>query len=271
MKNEKIMRIDINGISKSELEKLRTMARKNGHTSLNGYLQFLLRREIENDLVGLEKTAYKNHFESMQKTLFALGDGYIQSVKYKKKISKYFLRMTDLVSDWLYLMDDGLKEFAEYRELSFDEKEGIVSEKTIQRVSDNEKLKSVLTDESPEIFFENKKEKKIKKEQKRIEIRGLSADDIAGLKLLSKQAKAANLNQYMLDQVYLILKNGGLDIYDNRLADDALAVKNLLVKVSDQQTRQELHDMEIISKLNVNIELMINWIKFISLAQSDQL
>lgn len=271
MRKEKIIRVDINGLSKSELEKLKSMAKKNGAVSLNEYLQFLLRREIETDLIDSEKITYKNYFESMQETLFALSDGYIKSSKYKKKILKSFSKMTDLFSDWLYLMDDDLKEFAEHKELSFDEKEGIVSEKTIQRVSDSEKLKSVLTDESPEILFENQEKKKTKKEQKRIEIRGLSADDIAGLKLLSKQAKAANLNQYMLDKVYLILKNGGLDIYGNRLADDALEVKNSLVKIANQQTRQELHDMEIISKLNVNIELMINWIKFMSLAQTDQL
>lgn len=51
----KINRIDINGITQIEVQKLRSMAKKKGFNSLNAYLQFLVRREIENDLIGAEK------------------------------------------------------------------------------------------------------------------------------------------------------------------------------------------------------------------------
>lgn len=268
------MRIDINGISKSELEKLRAMSRKNGYTSLNEYLQFLIRREIENDLVDSEKVTYKNYFVSMQKMLFSLSEGYVQSTRHKKEISEYFSKMLYLINEWLYLTDPSLKEFAEDREPNLEQETGIIFEKKLQKISEIEKNMTSSIDESHSTIsssLNEKLKKQLIQEKRELKIRGLSTDDIAGLKLLSKHAKAANLNQYMLDQVYLILKNGGLDIYDNRLADDALEVKNLLVKIADQQTRQELHDMEIISKLNVNIELMINWIKFMSLAQTDQL
>lgn len=269
VEKEKNFNIHIYGISKSELEKLKNMSKKNGYTSLNSYLQFLLRREIENDLVNPEKVAYKNYFESMRSTLLTLGKGYIQAAKRKETLLKYFSKMVDLVDEWLYLTDSELEGFAEDKELLFDKNTGIVSEKLVQKIITAEKIKTATIDESPKKVIDNTKQKH--ESQKRIEIRGLSSDDIASLKLLSKHAKAANLNQYMLDQVYLILKNGGLDIYDNRLADDILDVKKSLSKISEQQTRQELHDMEIISKLNVNIELMINWIKFINLAQTDQL
>ncbi len=269
MKKEKVVRIDINGVHDSELEKLKSMAKKNGYTSLNAYLQFLLRREIENDLVDPEKVAYKNYFESLRSTLLALGEGYVQSAKRKKVVSEYFSKMVDLVDEWLYLTDSELEGFAEEKKLLFDKNTGIVSENLVQKIITDEKIKTATVDESPRKIIDNTEPKY--EGQKRIEIRGLRPDDISSLKLLAKHAKAANLNQYMLDQVYLILKNGGLDIYDNRLAEDILEVKNLLVKIADQQTRQELHDMEIISKLNINIELMINWIKFINLAQTDQL
>ena len=269
MKKEKVIRIDINGLRDSELKKLKSMAKKSGYTSLNAYLQFLLRREIENDLVDPEKLVYKNYFESLQATVFALGEGYIQSAKRKEVIAKYFSKMVELVDEWLYLTDPELEEFAEEKELLFDKNTVVVSEKIVQKTITAEKVKATTIDESPKKFIDNTEPKH--EGQKRIEIRGLSSDDIASLKLLAKQAKAANLNQYMIDQVYLILKNGGLDIYDNRLADDILDVKKSLSKIAEQQTRQELHDMEIISKLNVNIELMINWIKFINLAQTDQL
>ncbi len=101
-----------------------------------------------------------------------------------------------------------------------------------------------------------------------MKIRGLTKDDVSGLKLIAKQSKAANLNQFMLDQVYLILRNGGLSIYDNRLADDILEVKDMLFKIADAQTKQELHDMQIIAKLDASIEAVITWIEFMSLAET---
>ena len=76
MKKDVKINIHIYGISKHEIEKLHNMARKKGYTSLNAYLQFLLRREIENDLMGPEKYDYKNYFESMKNTLLSLSEGY---------------------------------------------------------------------------------------------------------------------------------------------------------------------------------------------------
>lgn len=50
MENEKINRIDINGMTEVEVQKLHSMARKKGYTSLNSYVQSVLRSEIEDDL-----------------------------------------------------------------------------------------------------------------------------------------------------------------------------------------------------------------------------
>lgn len=44
----KINRIDINGITQIEVQKLRSMAKKKG-------FNFLVRREIENDLISSKK------------------------------------------------------------------------------------------------------------------------------------------------------------------------------------------------------------------------
>lgn len=93
---------------------------------------------------------------------------------------------------------------------------------------------------------------------------------MTGLKLIARKAKAANLNQFMLDQVYLILRNSGLSIYDNRLADDILEVKDMLFKIADAQTKQELHDMQIIAKLDANINAVLTWIEFMSMAETKQ-
>jgi len=172
---------------------------------------------------------------------------------------------------WLFLIDPELEGFGEKKELMFDDETGIVSEKKVEKNIKQEEKNTISIDESSEKIVENEnKNESIQKGNKRIEIRGLTDDDVTGLKLIARKAKAANLNQFMLDQVYLILRNSGLSIYDNRLADDILEVKDMLFKIADAQTKQELHDMQIIAKLDANINAVLTWIEFMSMAETKQ-
>ena len=271
-------RIDINGVSNLELEKLHNMARKKGYTSLNAYLQFLLRREIENDLMGPEKYDYKNYFESMKNTLLSFSEGYVKAAKRKEQLEENVKRIFELTDSWLFLVDPELEKFGERKELALDKESGIVSERAVEKIIEQEKRKNVDTEDSGNDLLKEISEEKVKgtnepvanNNSAEMKIRGLTKDDVSGLKLIAKQSKAANLNQFMLDQVYLILRNGGLSIYDNRLADDILEVKDMLFKIADAQTKQELHDMQIIAKLDASIEAVITWIEFMSLAETKQ-
>lgn len=274
----KINRIDINGITQIEVQKLRSMAKKKGFNSLNAYLQFLIRREIENDLIGSEKYSYKNYFESMRNTLLNLSEGYIRAAKRKEEIEKRVKRIQELTDNWLFMIDSELEEFGEQTEEVFDEETGIVYERKVQKNLEQEENKKISIDESPDKTINvnnlptttNVSDISSNKNSTEIKIRGLTKDDVASLKLIAKQAKAPNLNQFMIDQTYLILQNGGLSSYDNRLADDVLYVKDKLSKIADAQTKQELHDMQIIAKLNTNTETVIRWIEFMSVADTQQ-
>ncbi len=276
MKKDVKINIHIYGISKHEIEKLHNMARKKGYTSLNAYLQFLLRREIENDLMGPEKYDYKNYFESMKNTLLSLSEGYVKAAKRKEQLEENVKRIFELTDSWLFLVDPELEKFGERKELALDKESGIVSERTVEKIIEQEKRKNVDTEDSGNDLLKEISEEKVKgtnepvanNNSAEMKIRGLTKDDVSGLKLIAKQSKAANLNQFMLDQVYLILRNGGLSIYDNRLADDILEVKDMLFKIADAQTKQELHDMQIIAKLDASIEAVITWIEFMSLAET---
>ncbi len=278
MKKDVKINIHIYGISKHEIEKLHNMARKKGYTSLNAYLQFLLRREIENDLMGPEKYDYKNYFESMKNTLLSLSEGYVKAAKRKEQLEENVKRIFELTDSWLFLVDPELEKFGERKELALDKESGIVSERTVEKIIEQEKRKNVDTEDSGNDLLKEISEEKVKgtnepvanNNSAEMKIRGLAKDDVSGLKLIAKQSKAANLNQFMLDQVYLILRNGGLSIYDNRLADDILEVKDMLFKIADAQTKQELHDMQIIAKLDASIEAVITWIEFMSLAETKQ-
>ncbi len=278
MKKDVKINIHIYGISKHEIEKLHNMARKKGYTSLNAYLQFLLRREIENDLMGPEKYDYKNYFESMKNTLLSLSEGYVKAAKRKEQLEENVKRIFELTDSWLFLVDPELEKFGERKELALDKESGIVSERTVEKIIEQEKRKDVDTEDSGNDLLKEISEEKVKgtnepvanNNSAEMKIRGLTKDDVSGLKLIAKQSKAANLNQFMLDQVYLILRNGGLSIYDNRLADDILEVKDMLFKIADAQTKQELHDMQIIAKLDASIEAVITWIEFMSLAETKQ-
>ncbi|MEY8737871.1 hypothetical protein AB9M75_11825 [Lactobacillus sp. AN1001] len=278
MKKEKGISLHIYGIEKNEAEKLHSMAKKKAFNSLNAYLQFLVRREIENDLIGSEKYSYKNYFESMRNMLLNLSEGYIRAAKRKGEIEKLIKRIQELTDNWLFMIDPELKEFGEQTELVFDEETGIIYERKVHKNLEQEENKKASIDESPDKIItanntpttKNISDISSNKDSAEIKIRGLTKDDVASLKLIAKQAKAPNLNQFMIDQMYLILQNGGLSSYDNRLADDILEVKDMLSKIADAQTRQELRDMKIIAKLNTNIEAVIRWIEFMSVADTQQ-
>lgn len=278
MKKEKQINLHIYNMRRTEVDKLHSMARKKGYTSLNAYLQFLLRREIENDLIGSEKYDYKNYFESMRNTLLSLSEGYVKAAKRKEQIEENVKRIFELTDSWLFLVDPELEKFGERKELELDKENGIVFERAVEKIIKQEERKNIDTDDLGDDLLKEISEEKVKgtnepvanNSNAEIKIRGLTKDDVSGLKLIAKQAKAANLNQFMLDQVYLILRNGGLSIYDNRLADDILEVKDRLFKIADAQTKQELHDVQIIAKLDANIEAVLTWIEFMSMAETKQ-
>ncbi len=278
MQSDPKRNVHIYGMRKSEMEKMHSIAHKKGYNSLNAYLQFLLRREIENDLVGSEKYDYKNYFESMRNTLLSLSEGYVKASKRKVQLEENINRILELTDRWLFLIDPELEEFGDKKELMLDKETGIVFERTVEKILEQEEeknvgidsLENVLLKEIPEEKIEDTNENVANNSSTEIKIRGLTKDDVSGLKLIAKQSKAATLNQFMLDQVYLILRNGGLSIYDNRLADDILEVKDMLFKIADAQTKQELHDMQIIAKLDANIETVLTWIEFMSMAETNQ-
>ena len=45
----------------------------------------------------------------------------------------------------------------------------------------------------------------------------------------------------------------------------------MISKISNAQTQQELRDIKIIAKLDTNIESVIEWIKFMSLLETNQI
>ena len=278
MEKEKINRIDVNGMTETEVQKLHSMARQNGFSSLNSYVQFVLRREIEDDLSENAKYMYEDFFKSIISSLMNFEEGYVRAAERKKLIEKDMSKIRELTDDWLFKIDPDLEEFGETRELYFDEKTGIVHEEIIKK--DYEKNSDLIETIKPrekkiiKVSDEADTRKSVRtrlKSNKEIKIRGLDKNDINGLKLIAKQSKYANLNQFMLHQVDVILQNGGLDIYENKLADDIRKIKEMLAKISNAQTQQELRDIKIIAKLDTNIESIIEWIKFMSLVETNQI
>lgn len=273
MKNEKINRIDINGMTKTEVQKLHSMAKQKGFSSLNSYVQFILRREIEDDLSENAKYIYEDFFKAIISSLMNFEEGYVRATERKKLIEKDMIKIRELTDDWLFKIDPDLEEFGETREIYFDEKTGIVHEEIIKKSYEkNSDLIETIKPREKKIIKDTRKSVRTRlKSNKEIKIRGLDKNDINGLKLIAKQSKYANLNQFMLHQVDVILQNGGLDIYENKLADEIREIKKMLSRIFNAQTQQELRDIKIIAKLDTNIESTIEWIKFMSLVETNQI
>ncbi|WHS04953.1 hypothetical protein O2U01_10005 (plasmid) [Ligilactobacillus salivarius] len=254
------------------------MARKKGYTSLNSYVQSVLRREIEDDLAENAKYIYEDFLKSIIGSLMNFEQGYVRVAERKKLIEKDMTKIRELTDDWLFKIDPDLEEFGETREIYFDEKTGIVHEEIIKKdyEKNSDLVESIKSKEGKVIKVSDEEDTRKSartrlKSNKEIKIRGLDKNDIDGLKLIAKQSQYANLNQFMLHQVDVILQNGGLDIYENKLADDIRKIKEILSKIFNAQTQQELRDVKIIAKLDTNIESIIEWIKFMSLVETNQI
>ena len=278
MGNKNKTNVHVYNMTETEVQKLHSMARRKGYSSLSDYIQFVLRREIEDDLSENAKYIYEDFFKSIISSLMNFEEGYVRAAERKKLIEKDMTKIRELTDDWLFKIDPDLEEFGETRELYFDEKTGIVHEEIIKK--DYEKNSDLIETIKPiekkiiKVSDEAGTRKSVRtklKSNKEIKIRGLDKNDINGLKLIAKQSKYANLNQFMLHQVDVILQNGGLDIYENKLADDIRKIKEMLAKISNAQTQQELRDIKIIAKLDTNIESIIEWIKFMSLVETNQI
>ena len=270
--------IHIYNMTETEVQKLHSMARQKGYNSLSSYVQFILRREIENDLSENAKYIYEDFFKSIISSLMNFEEGYVRAAERKKLIEKDMIKIRELTDDWLFKIDPDLEEFGETREIYFDEKTGIVHEEIVKK--DYEKNSDLIETIKPrkrnmiKVSDGTDTRKSVRtrlKSNKEIKIRGLDENDIDSLKLIVKQSQYANLNQFMLQQVDVILQNGGLAIYENKLADDIRKIKEMLSKISNAQTQQELRDIKIIAKLDTNIESVIEWIKFMSLVETNQI
>ena len=270
--------IHIYNMTETEVQKLHSMARQKGYNSLSSYVQFILRREIENDLSENAKYIYEDFFKSIISSLMNFEEGYVRAAERKKLIEKDMIKIRELTDDWLFKIDPDLEEFGETREIYFDEKTGIVHEEIVKK--DYEKNSDLIETIKPrkrnmiKVSDGTDTRKSVRtrlKSNKEIKIRGLDENDIDSLKLIAKQSQYVNFNQFMLQQVDVILQNGGLDIYENKLADDIRKIKEMLSKISNAQTQQELRDIKIIAKLDTNIESVIEWIKFMSLVETNQI
>lgn len=201
MESGKINRIDINGMTKNEVRKLHSMAKRRGFNSLNSYVQFVLRREIEDDLSENAKYMYEDFFKSIISSLMNFEEGYVRAAERKKLIEKDMEKIRKLTDDWLFKIDPDLEEFGETREIYFDEKTGIVHEEIIKK--DYEKNSDLIETIKPiekkiiKVSDEADTRKNVRtrlKSNKEIKIRGLDKNDIDGLKLIAKQSQYANLN-----------------------------------------------------------------------------
>lgn len=263
----------------TEVQKLHSLAKRKGYDSLNSYVQSVLRNEIEDDLSETAKHIYGDFFKAIINSLINFEKGYVKATERKKVIEKDLVKVKELTDEWLFKIDPELEEFGETKEIYFDPKTGLVNERIIQ--DDYEKNTQLVEEISTKVRKkkvamsekeDSRKSVRTKlKSDKEIKVRGLDKNDIDSLKLIAKQSKYDNLNQFMLHQVNVIIQNGGLDIYENRLAKDIQEVQKALRRISNAQTQQELRDVKIIAKLDATIESVITWIKFMSLMETDQI
>lgn len=99
---------------------------------------------------------------------------------------------------------------------------------------------------------------------KRLEIRGLSERDIQNLKYLAKKFHAASTNQFILSQLNTVIKVGGLDILDSKLAKHIEKVYKIQLSISDKLDDKLKENELILAELERTQQILEGWIDFVA-------
>ena len=96
MGNKNKTNVHVYNMTETEVQKLHSMARRKGYSSLSDYIQFVLRREIEDDLSENAKYIYEDFFKSIISSLMNFEEGYVRAAERKKLIEKDMTKIREL-------------------------------------------------------------------------------------------------------------------------------------------------------------------------------
>ncbi|MHB9782188.1 hypothetical protein ACXM1Q_005510 [Streptococcus sp. 10F2] len=93
-------------------------------------------------------------------------------------------------------------------------------------------------------------------------VRNVSEESYIQLQEISKKYGYPSFNEFMLAQIQRILENDGLDVYDNKFAEDIVLLKEQQEKLINQLLKNELLLLALNGKQDILEEVTLSWLHF---------
>lgn len=95
-----------------------------------------------------------------------------------------------------------------------------------------------------------------------IKIRGVVDKEFIQLQEISKKYGYPSFNEFMLAQIQRIIENDGLDVYDNKFAEEIVNLKRQQEKLINQLLKNELLLLALNGKQDILEEMTLSWLRF---------
>lgn len=95
-----------------------------------------------------------------------------------------------------------------------------------------------------------------------LKIRGLAEKEFLQLQEMSKKYGYPSFNEFMLAQIQRIVENDGLDIYDNKFAEEIIVLKEKQEKLIEQLLKNELLLLALNGKQDILEKMTLSWLRF---------
>ncbi|MFM1589469.1 hypothetical protein [Streptococcus mutans] len=97
---------------------------------------------------------------------------------------------------------------------------------------------------------------------KEIRLRKVPDELFVQLEMISEKFQYPNLADFLLSQLYRIVENDGLDLYDNKFAETLADIKEQQAQILDQLLKNEIKLLAYHAKQDIVEELTTDWLQF---------
>ena len=97
---------------------------------------------------------------------------------------------------------------------------------------------------------------------KEIRLRKVPDELFVQLEMMSEKFQYPNLADFLMSQLYRIVENDGLDLYDNKFAATLADIKKQQAQILDQLLKNEIKLLAYHAKQDIVEELTTDWLQF---------
>lgn len=97
---------------------------------------------------------------------------------------------------------------------------------------------------------------------KEIRLRKVPDELFVQLEMMSEKFQYPNLADFLMSQLYRIVENDGLDLYDNKFAATLADIKEQQAQILDQFLKNEIKLLAYHAKQDIVEELTTDWLQF---------